>query len=478
MEAINIINLTGKGRISASTEYRANLLRLLDVLFILLAMVTSHWIRFGNLTFSLNELAITVLFTGFYTWVATFAGFYKHTTNQSLEKLIWLAIYSYIVTASIASVLLTLTHTADTFSRIWFVVGSTLSIALIIGCRVLMIKAVEHEWVKFPVRRVVIVGAGDIGIELAKRLAADHLKATEIVGFFSDDELATERLGQPLLGRLEEVESKLEKLRSNGNPVEQIFVALPATEIQNEIEFIRRLTATQYHTFVVPDYSLSLLFNSRSDDVSGLPVIDLSHSPLQGFKATTKTLLDLTLSTIGLVFLMPLLLLVALFIKLETPGPIFFSQRRYGMGGKEILVHKFRTMRATEDGENIKQATPNDDRVTKVGKILRSTSIDELPQLLNVLSGNMSLVGPRPHAVAHNEMYRKLIGGYMKRHSVKPGITGLAQVNGCRGETITVNDMQRRVDFDRKYLKTWSLRLDLLIILKTIVQVFRDDQAY
>ena len=478
MEAINIINLSGKGRISSSTEYRAHLIRLLDVLFILLSLLASHWLRFENLTFSSNELIITVLFTGCYAWVATFLGFYKHTTNQSLEKLVWLAIYSYIVTVSIASVLLTLTHTAETFSRIWFLVGGTLSIALIIGCRVFLIKAIKNGWVKFPVRRVVIVGAGDIGIELSKRLAADHFKASEIVGFFSDDESATAGLVQPLLGKLEDVEDKLEKLRSDGNPIEQIFVALPATEIRREIEFIRRLTATQYHTFVVPDYSLSLLFNSRSDDVSGLPVIDLSHSPLQGFKATTKTLLDLILSAIGLVLLTPLMLVVAVLIKLESPGPILFSQRRYGVGGKEILVHKFRTMTVTEDGENIKQATPNDIRITRVGKILRSTSIDELPQLLNVLSGNMSLVGPRPHAVAHNEMYRKLIGGYMKRHSIKPGITGLAQVSGCRGETQTVDDMQRRVDFDREYLKTWSIKLDLLIILKTIYQVLRGEQAY
>ena len=441
-------------------------------------MVISHWLRFENAIFTLNELVITVLFIVLYTWTATFLGFYRHNTNQSLENIIWLAVYSFLVTISIASVLLILTHTSETFSRIWFVFGSTLGISLIIGCRVLLTKAIKYNWIKFPVKRVVIIGSGAIGIELARRLTADHFRAFEIVGFFSDDKTASTLTGKPILGRLGDVESKLENLRYHGKPIEQIFIALPAPEVQQELDFIRRLTATQYHTFVVPDYSLALIFNSRSDDVAGLPVIDLSHSPLQGFRATTKTFLDLTLATVALIIFLPILLVIAACIKLESPGPVLFSQRRYGVGGKEILVHKFRTMKVTEDGDDIKQATVNDERITKVGKFLRSTSADELPQLFNVLAGNMSLVGPRPHAVAHNEMYRKLIGGYMKRHSIKPGITGLAQVNGCRGETLTVDDMQRRVDYDREYLKTWSIKLDIFIILKTVFQVIKDDQAY
>ena len=175
---------------------------------------------------------------------------------------------------------------------------------------------------------------------------------------------------------------------------------------------------------------------------------------------------------------MPVFLVVAACIKFDSKGPIFFKQRRYGLGGKEFKVFKFRTMTVTEDGDSVVQATKDDVRVTKVGKVLRKTSLDELPQLLNVLNTSMSLVGPRPHAVAHNETYKTLIGGYMRRHSVKPGITGWAQVNGCRGETATLEQMQRRVDFDRDYLRRWSIGLDVYILLKTVKQVLTGDEAY
>jgi putative colanic acid biosynthesis UDP-glucose lipid carrier transferase len=172
------------------------------------------------------------------------------------------------------------------------------------------------------------------------------------------------------------------------------------------------------------------------------------------------------------------MLLIALAVKLSSPGPVIFKQRRYGLNGEEILVYKFRTMKVCEDGEEIRQATRDDERVTPIGRFLRKTSLDELPQFINVLQGCMSIVGPRPHAVAHNELYRKLISGYMLRHKAKPGITGWAQVNGLRGETETLDKMAARVQYDLDYLRNWSLSLDLLIILKTIWLVFRDARAY
>jgi putative colanic acid biosynthesis UDP-glucose lipid carrier transferase len=172
------------------------------------------------------------------------------------------------------------------------------------------------------------------------------------------------------------------------------------------------------------------------------------------------------------------MLAIAAAIKLTSPGPVIFKQRRYGLDGEQIAVHKFRTMTVTENGGRIVQATRNDPRVTPFGRFLRRTSLDELPQLLNVLSGTMSLVGPRPHAVAHNEEYRKLINGYMVRHKVTPGITGLAQVNGCRGETATLDDMKRRVEYDLEYMRHWCWLLDLKILAKTVVLLFRDERAY
>jgi putative colanic acid biosynthesis UDP-glucose lipid carrier transferase len=172
------------------------------------------------------------------------------------------------------------------------------------------------------------------------------------------------------------------------------------------------------------------------------------------------------------------MLIVALGVKLGSPGPVIFKQRRYGLDGREIVVYKFRSMTVTEDGGNIQQAQKNDKRVTPLGAILRKTSLDELPQFINVLQGKMSIVGPRPHAVAHNEQYRKLIDGYMVRHKVKPGITGWAQVNGYRGETELLEKMKKRIDFDLDYLRHWSLRLDLYIILKTVQVLIKDKHAY
>jgi len=174
----------------------------------------------------------------------------------------------------------------------------------------------------------------------------------------------------------------------------------------------------------------------------------------------------------------PVMAAIAVGVKTGSPGPVLFKQRRYGLDGDEIVVYKFRSMTVSEDGAVVTQARKNDARVTRFGAFLRKSSLDELPQFINVLQGRMSIVGPRPHAVAHNEQYRKLIKGYMLRHKVKPGITGWAQVNGLRGETDTLDKMQARVACDIEYLRNWSLMFDLMIILKTVLVVFRDRNAY
>jgi putative colanic acid biosynthesis UDP-glucose lipid carrier transferase len=209
-----------------------------------------------------------------------------------------------------------------------------------------------------------------------------------------------------------------------------------------------------------------------------MPVISVCESPFTGYDGIVKRVSDLILSLLILILVSPLLIIIAAVIKIDSPGPIIFKQRRYGLDGEEIVVYKFRSMRVCEDGGFIRQAQDGDDRITRLGAFLRKTSLDELPQFVNVLQGRMSIVGPRPHAVAHNEIYRNLIKGYMIRHKVKPGITGWAQVNGYRGETKTLDKMQGRIDYDLDYLRNWSLRLDLRIIMKTVLLVFKDSAAY
>jgi putative colanic acid biosynthesis UDP-glucose lipid carrier transferase len=209
-----------------------------------------------------------------------------------------------------------------------------------------------------------------------------------------------------------------------------------------------------------------------------MPALAVCDTPFYGMDAVRKRATDLVLACAALLVLAVPMLLIAVAVKLTSKGPVLFRQRRYGLNGEEILVYKYRSMTVCEDGSEVTQATKGDRRITRLGRFLRSTSLDELPQLFNVLEGKMSVVGPRPHAVAHNELYRKLISGYMIRHKVRPGITGLAQVNGLRGETETIEKMRERVRFDLEYLSHWSPWLDLKIICQTIVVITRDKNAY
>ena len=213
-------------------------------------------------------------------------------------------------------------------------------------------------------------------------------------------------------------------------------------------------------------------------ELAGRPVLASVETPFIGLAALPKRIIDFIGAFIALILLSPVMLTVAIGVKMSSPGPIFFKQVRYGIAGKAINVFKFRSMKMAAKDTPVVQATVGDIRVTKFGSFIRKTSLDELPQLFNVLNGDMSLVGPRPHAVAHNELYRKLVNGYMFRHKIKPGITGWAQVNGLRGETDTLEKMQARVDYDLYYLQHWSIWLDFVILWRTVKVLFGDKNAY
>jgi putative colanic acid biosynthesis UDP-glucose lipid carrier transferase len=263
------------------------------------------------------------------------------------------------------------------------------------------------------------------------------------------------------------------------NRVDHIYIALPMASQPRILKLLDQLRDTTASIYFLPDIFLYDLIQARVDTVAGLPVIAVCETPFHGTTGVIKRLSDVCMSLAAIALTAPLMLGIAIAIKVAMPGPVLFKQRRYGLDGEQIVVWKFRTMKVAEDGAEVRQATRDDDRVTPLGAFLRRTSLDELPQFFNVLQGRMSVVGPRPHAVAHNEMYRKLIKGYMIRHKVKPGITGWAQVNGARGETDTVDKMKRRIQFDLEYLRSWSLRLDVSIVWRTVVQALRgDDNAY
>jgi putative colanic acid biosynthesis UDP-glucose lipid carrier transferase len=260
--------------------------------------------------------------------------------------------------------------------------------------------------------------------------------------------------------------------------IDVIFIALPMRHIKRVLDLLDDLRDTTASIYYVPDIFVFDLIQARSSELNGIPVVAMCETPFYGYRGLTKRLIDVGVSIAFLVLASPLLLAIALLVKLSSPGPVVFRQRRYGLDGQEIMVYKFRTMFVTEDGGQIRQASRTDSRITPVGRFLRRYSLDELPQFINVLQGRMSLVGPRPHAVAHNEQYRTLIKGYMVRHKVRPGITGLAQINGARGETSTLEAMEARIKLDLEYLRGWSPALDLKILALTFIKIFSDDKAY
>ena len=330
-------------------------------------------------------------------------------------------------------------------------------------------------------RRAVVAGYNEISVSLATRVEQTSLSALHIDGFF--DDRAPERLsalmsqrspGEPMLrGSLRDI---VPYVQSNG--IDVIFVALPVSHIARVQTLLDELRDTTVSIYYVPMVFPLDSIQGGTSEFLGLPLIALCETPFHGTRGVSKRLTDLTLASLILIPLAPVMLLIALLIRLSSPGPAIFKQRRYGLDGHEIVVYKFRTMKVTEDGAAIRQATKGDPRVTPLGRLLRRSSLDELPQLFNVLQGRMSLVGPRPHAVAHNELYRKLIKGYMIRHKVAPGITGLAQVHGMRGETETLEQMEARVKYDLEYLRNWSPLLDLQILFKTLLIVARGNKAY
>jgi putative colanic acid biosynthesis UDP-glucose lipid carrier transferase len=310
---------------------------------------------------------------------------------------------------------------------------------------------------------------------LAKKLQDNRQLGMSLLGFF--DDRGEERLGalgsNTILGRLNELPAYARE-----NNIDLIYIALPMRNIQRVTELLNELHDTTTSIYYVPDVFVFDLIQCRTEEIDGVPVIALCETPFQGSRGFVKRLSDIVIALIALIILAPLFLLIAVGIKLTTPGSVIFKQRRYGLDGHEIVVYKFRTMYVSEDSGEIRQATREDTRVTPLGSFLRKYSLDELPQFVNVLQGRMSAVGPRPHAVAHNEEYRKVIKGYMIRHKVSPGVTGLAQVRGYRGETASVGEMQRRVESDLEYLRNWSLGLDLKIIFQTITVIFSDKKAY
>ena len=324
-------------------------------------------------------------------------------------------------------------------------------------------------------KSVLIVGVNELALQLAERIAEHPGLLMHVAGFFDDRDLSRQPPGEriPVLGTMADLPAYARK-----HNISTIFISQPISAQPRIRTLLTELQDTTASIYFLPDIYVFDLIQARFDNVAGVPVVAICETPFTGMNSMIKRASDIVLAVLIQIMLLPVMLSIAIAIKTTSPGPIIFKQRRYGLDGEEIIVYKFRSMTVAEDGAKVTQATKGDKRVTRVGAFLRRSSLDELPQFFNVLQGRMSIVGPRPHAVAHNELYRKQIKGYMLRHKVRPGITGWAQVNGFRGETDTLDKMEARISYDLDYLRRWSLMLDLWIIVRTIKVTLQRDNAY
>ena len=365
----------------------------------------------------------------------------------------------------------------------WFL----LALALMLGWR--FVARNMLRWLRsrgFNSRRVAVVGSSDLALETARRLPECTWTGYVFAGFYDDRQMTSSTVHQER--RKRHLPTSIHHYRGNLNDlvcnarngsIDCIFIALPMNAELRIQKITRLLANTPVSVYLIPDMGTFELLQARSINLNGIPAISVVGEPYRDILFLLKQLEDFIGSCLILLVIILPMLIIAICVKLTSPGPVFFRQTRYGLNGKPFKVWKFRTMTVCEDSFNkIRQASRNDSRLTTIGGFLRRTSLDELPQFFNVLQGNMSIVGPRPHAVAHNEMYREKIQGYMLRHKFKPGITGWAQVNGWRGETDTLEKMQKRIEFDLDYIRHWSLGLDLKIVLLTIWKGFRHVNAY
>ncbi|MDE2464388.1 MAG: undecaprenyl-phosphate glucose phosphotransferase, partial [Alphaproteobacteria bacterium] len=308
---------------------------------------------------------------------------------------------------------------------------------------------------------------------------ADTFRAQPWMGFAAVGVIATAWDDRalddlPRLGTVDDLAALVER-----HAVQQVWIALPLRAEALIRDVLARLDPCTAEVKLVPDLVDYRLLRSSAENVGGLMALTLSGTPLKGHAHLLKSLFDRVFAATILLLLAPLLALIALAVKLGSRGPVLYRQQRHGLDGQVIEVLKFRTMRLHEEpAGQVLQATPGDPRVTALGRVLRRTSLDELPQFWNVLKGEMSVVGPRPHAAEHNHDYGRKLQGYMQRHRVKPGLTGLAQINGFRGPTETLDKMAQRVELDIDYIERWSLWLDLKIILMTLPAMLRRTNAY
>lgn len=435
--------------------------RMVDLFLVFASLLIScHLLNFDWTPYT---VVLAFAFGTLLTFFAEFGSVYGSWRGVLLSKQLRATLVAFALT--MAAEIILLPFIAPTLKKefklfwTWFAILLASAISMRILVRFLLMSMRSQG---YNLKYTAIAGAGSLGLRLKKTIEQAPWMGIQLLGFYDDF-----KHNDRIIGNLEQLVADAKQ-----GKFDRVYLTLPMRAEKRMLWLAKELADTTATVYIVPDIFVFELLHARSENINGIPTISIFDSPIEGVNAWIKRIEDLVLSSIILMLISPLMLMIAFLVKLTSKGPIFFKQYRYGMGGEQIRVWKFRSMTVMEQGENVVQAKENDPRITPLGAFLRRTSLDELPQFINVLMGDMSIVGPRPHATAHNEHYRKLIDRYMLRHKVKPGITGWAQINGWRGETDTLYKMARRIKFDLYYIQNWNLWFDLRIIFLTIFKGF------
>jgi putative colanic acid biosynthesis UDP-glucose lipid carrier transferase len=447
--------------------------RVLDALVILVAILVcacAYGVPFDQ-QYQLAGLAAVLGFLFF----AELNALYSSWRAESIGHESWAILSVWVLTLCVLLALAFLSKSSLQFSRVAIFAWSIATpIALVIERALLRLILRKFRKLGLNTRSVAIVGSGKAASRLVDVIMSSPWMGLRISGIY--DDAGNVNLSDDSIKLRRDINTLSQHAKEGG--FDCVYIAYPMQDEEKIRTLIEQLADTTVSVHIVPDVFVSDLFHARWTSLGDVTLVSVFESPFYGTNSFFKRLEDIVLGSLILLLIFPLMVLIAIAVKITSSGPAIFKQRRYGLNGQVIEVWKFRSMSVLEDGGHIPQAQKNDPRVTKLGAFLRKTSLDELPQFINVLQGQMSIVGPRPHAVAHNELYRKQIHGYMLRHTVKPGITGWAQVNGWRGETDTMEKMEMRVKFDLDYINNWSIAFDMKIIWMTIFSGMRGKNAY
>ena len=448
-------------KLAAASPY---LFRLFDMISVYAAAAIAFSIRFDQNTLpdEYMGLIITALFV--VLTITSYKTIYRSFRGQYGFSLFLNLFVSWFVAGSAVMAYLVFSHEAEYFSRIWLVLWWSLILILMIGSRAIVYISLAALRTKgIDIKNVHLVGLNGSHSNIEKTLNENTWSGFKVISYFDLAVLNIDHLSDDI----------------KKSDADEVWICLPLTQSEQVREILHSLRHVSRNIRFIPGVEDLRLLNHNIHQVASINMITLSASPLNGINSLIKRIEDIILGILFFLIALPLMVSVAIGVKLSSKGPVLFKQLRHGVGGREISVYKFRSMAIhSEDNGLVTQAVKGDQRITKFGAFIRRTSLDELPQFWNVIRGQMSIVGPRPHALAHNEEFKEQVESYMARHKIKPGITGWAQVNGLRGETDTLEKMKKRVEFDLYYLDNWSLWFDMKVIVMTVFTGFINKNAY